>query len=335
MRIDQSRLGPFHDTREGWVPCKPVLNFQRSHNECLALHLGGFPVLHFEEEIDCKECNYVARERNHWVTFENAARVKAEPCIEETIACIIGLANLSARCEQESVYVHCSGVISGLYFCNHRAKPLHPPYINRRDQTLEQSDPQAPKMCFCEVFQYENCALPDDGQHNLPLQVYDGRVQFANYTGYQYDAAWAKQNPGHVPCRTVLLGVRTAAQCRQFEGSPIVRRRPLLQDCPLCNRVDQDYANGHVITWKANRVDTIRPMAGVAHSYHSLFVGKCWMCAKEAHLPRPPARNEGSDGGGSPGNDPPGRLQPMDKRTGATGPPGSEVLKGMGWDKIL
>ncbi|RDI76434.1 Calcium-transporting ATPase 3 [Venturia inaequalis] len=82
MRIDQSRLGPFHDTREGWVPCQPVLDFQRSHNECLALHPGGFPVLHHEEEIDCKECNYVVRERNHWVTFENAARVKAEPCIE-------------------------------------------------------------------------------------------------------------------------------------------------------------------------------------------------------------------------------------------------------------
>ncbi|RDI76435.1 hypothetical protein Vi05172_g13587 [Venturia inaequalis] len=191
-------------------------------------------------------------------------------------------------------------------------------------------------MCFCEVFQYENCALPDDGQHNLPLQVYDGRVQFANYTGYQYDAAWAKQNPGHVPCRTVLLGVRTAAQCRQFEGSPIVRRRPLLQDCPLCNRVDQDYANGHVITWKANRVDTIQPMAGVAHSYQPRFAGKCWMCVKEGgHLPLPPPRNEGSDREGSPENDPPDRLQPKDKRTEAMGPPGSEMLKGMGWDKIL
>lgn len=82
MIIDQSRLGPFQDGREGWVPCQLVLDFQRTHNQCLGLHPEGFPITYKEEDIDCKECNYVTRERHHWVTFESAVRVKAEACIE-------------------------------------------------------------------------------------------------------------------------------------------------------------------------------------------------------------------------------------------------------------
>lgn len=216
----------------------------------------------------------------------------------------------------------------------HSTTPSHPPYIDYRNHTLGQPSPQAPRMCFCEVLQHQNCALLDDRQHNPAGFIHAERGSFADFAGYQYDIAWANQNPGYVPCRTVLLGDMTPAEYLVLRDLPLIHRIPVAQDCQICNRSVQDYSTGHVITWKENSVHTIQSIKASPHVYDSRYAGKCSKCAKEASFSLSPPQNGGWTEGGPPENDSFGKPQPVEVKTGARGPPGSEVLKGKGWDKI-
>lgn len=190
-------------------------------------------------------------------------------------------------------------------------------------------------MCFCEIGEHRNCAYLNNGQHNGPLFIYTGR--FIGYANYQYDVAWANQNPGHVPCESVLRGDFTAAECRQYRGLPLPRRIPLVQDCLLCNFRYQE--NDHIITVVRRQIEAIEPIQHVTHCYQNRYAGKCWKCAKEGnHTIKLPTPWDGSTGGGNSGEGPPGPPgppRPTEPRTGATGPPSNEAYKDNGWDKIV
>lgn len=185
-------------------------------------------------------------------------------------------------------------------------------------------------MCFYEVFEHQNCAFLDDTQHNQPLFIHAER--FKDYANYQYDVLWANQNPGHVPCESVLRGDFDAAYCRQYRGLPLIHHVPLVQDCPLCNRSYRE--NDHIITLRGNEIQTIIPDLTVPHVYQNRYVGKCWRCAKEGNLPiLQPPRNRWT-GVGPHGDGSDGKGRPTEPVTNATGPPGRENYKGWGWNKI-
>lgn len=179
-------------------------------------------------------------------------------------------------------------------------------------------------MCFCEIEEYLNCAFPDDRRHNPPVS--DTAEKFSHYKRYRHNPQWIKSNPGFVPCEDVYYGRRSAETCQKRQGPPEERRRVPDQDCPLCNRTDQEFETGHVITFVGDQITTISPLEGVEgspHKYESQYVGKCRECEGLNLKPLCP-ENLG-------GNGP--LLDALQPKTDATGPPGDKAYEGMGWHK--
>lgn len=137
--IDETRLGPFLDSRDGWVPCQLVLYNRRTRDQCLASHPQGFPIIYTEEDIDCKECNYIIRELNHWVSYESGVRVKADP---------VAKVWHQVREEYKTLIVPCLPCVNGKVGRLLGEEPKSPPVFQRvtpRTKEPAASPPQPPQ----------------------------------------------------------------------------------------------------------------------------------------------------------------------------------------------